>query len=116
MRQRGHRVVFDLARAGIGAEVNIGRRQLRRRGRRAGHRDAALVAQDDAVNAEVASRLEIVLVAELVEVVVAADDAVIANGASAEEVRALRQIFFIVALLGGAGRSAKRRRPHPVAV
>src|SRR6266849_1851425 len=114
LRKRRHRVVFDLARAGIGATVNVGRRQLRRCGRRASYSDSAFVAQDDAVDAEIASRLEIVLVAELMKFVIAADDAVVPDRARAEEVRALGQVLLVVPLFGRARRTAEGCRPHPV--
>src|SRR5438046_1684705 len=67
------------------------------------------------MNAEVASGLEIVLVADLVELVDAAHEAMVAQAARAEEVRGLAEPLFVVALLRRTGRSAERRRPHPVA-
>src|SRR5205823_4509311 len=106
-------VVFDLAGARVGAEVDVRGAQLRRRDRRARSCDAALVAKNDSVDAEVAARLEIVLVAELMKLVVAGDDRVVSGRFRAEEVRAFAQVLLVVALLGGAGRAAERRRPHP---
>src|SRR5438132_12617249 len=49
------------------------------------------------------------------EVVISADETVVAEAASAEEVRCFAEILFVVALLGRARRAAECRRPHAIA-
>ena len=61
------------------------------------------------MNAEVASGLIVVLVAELVEFVVATDQAVVSDGARAEEIRRFPEILLVIALLRRAWRPAERR-------
>src|ERR1051325_12124570 len=75
----------------------------------------AFVAEDHAVDAEVAAGLEVVLVAQLVELVVAADQAVVPGRLGAEEVRSLGQVLLVVALLGRAGGAAEGGGRYAVA-
>src|SRR6185436_19833690 len=97
-RQRGNGIPLDLAGVWIHAEEDI------------------LYEIDEvAVDAKIAAGLEVVLVALLMELLEASDEAVVAGRPSAEEIGRLSQPALVVPLLGPARSAAEGRRPPPLA-